>query len=420
MNPSFVELSLSLKPSYVPKYLSNLLLDLSEIGNEEKLPVLSDYICKHQEELSRVEALKHELPQCRLLLMEAIETLKEEFMNIKNNIESQSEQPDLVEYLSTKRKNNEQEQREITYNPDQDHCNPSHNAKRRKPLLLDNSQQKPLVLLDNFQKLAIKTAVDRHAVPPTAEVLDNNKMSCRRLSTTSRQVPNIQSPGHCKEQDLARKQGNTYEEGLITGEQSKPQFPPPPRNLKAIRPCKQLLVPYKECNSNSIGSSITGEEKLQDVPMDDQYSSRNQGFLYLKTDDRIQTLNYYPKPLTQPIWKNNKRCWSSELHARFVEALNLLGGIQVATPKQIRDLMQVEGLTIDQVKSHLQKYRHHCRMVLASYFGRLSFVLLLVTSNASQNGRQTNLVILARKLEKLESLPPSYGYDLSLSLSSVY
>ncbi|XVF71316.1 hypothetical protein PTKIN_Ptkin12aG0027500 [Pterospermum kingtungense] len=73
MNPSSLELSLSLKPSYAPKSLSNLLLDLSKIENEsDKLSLLSDYICKHQEEKSRVEALEqdHELPQCRLLLKE--------------------------------------------------------------------------------------------------------------------------------------------------------------------------------------------------------------------------------------------------------------------------------------------------------------------------------------------------------------
>ncbi|KAG8365450.1 hypothetical protein BUALT_Bualt18G0106100 [Buddleja alternifolia] len=56
-----------------------------------------------------------------------------------------------------------------------------------------------------------------------------------------------------------------------------------------------------------------------------------------------------------------RRCWSPELHRRFVNALHMLGGSQVATPKQIRELMKVDGLTNDEVKSHLQKYRLHTR-----------------------------------------------------------
>lgn len=82
--------------------------------------------------------------------------------------------------------------------------------------------------------------------------------------------------------------------------------------------------------------------------------------------------------------RKQRRCWSSELHRRFVHALQQLGGphgtsnnfifilifsekgfiliiylllffvITVATPKQIRELMKVDGLTNDEVKSHLQ------------------------------------------------------------------
>ncbi|GFQ03743.1 transcription factor boa [Phtheirospermum japonicum] len=64
---------------------------------------------------------------------------------------------------------------------------------------------------------------------------------------------------------------------------------------------------------------------------------------------------------TAQTHRKARRCWSPDLHRRFVNALHMLGGSQVATPKQIRELMKVDGLTNDEVKSHLQKYRLHTR-----------------------------------------------------------
>uniref|UniRef100_A0A803RAF9 HTH myb-type domain-containing protein n=1 Tax=Cannabis sativa TaxID=3483 RepID=A0A803RAF9_CANSA len=59
--------------------------------------------------------------------------------------------------------------------------------------------------------------------------------------------------------------------------------------------------------------------------------------------------------------RKQRRNWSPELHKRFLNALQQLGGSHAATPKQIRELMKVDGLTNDEVKSHLQKYRLHTR-----------------------------------------------------------
>ncbi|ERN14420.1 myb family transcription factor EFM [Amborella trichopoda] len=83
------------------------------------------------------------------------------------------------------------------------------------------------------------------------------------------------------------------------------------------------------------------------------------------------------------LQRKARRCWSPELHRRFVNALQQLGGSQVATPKQIRELMKVDGLTNDEVKSHLQKYRLHTRRPNVS------------VSSANSNQQNPPLVLLS-------------------------
>ncbi|GJY09079.1 CheY-like superfamily protein [Tanacetum coccineum] len=73
----------------------------------------------------------------------------------------------------------------------------------------------------------------------------------------------------------------------------------------------------------------------------------------------------------QTTQKRPRVVWSIDLHRKFVNAVNQLG-IEKAVPKRILDMMNVDGLTRENVASHLQKYRlylkrisHQANMVVA-------------------------------------------------------
>ncbi|KAK2441517.1 putative Myb family transcription factor [Trifolium repens] len=50
--------------------------------------------------------------------------------------------------------------------------------------------------------------------------------------------------------------------------------------------------------------------------------------------------------------------WTPELHEYFVQTVESLGGKHKASPKHILNMMQVKGLRISHIKSHLQMYRN--------------------------------------------------------------
>lgn len=83
------------------------------------------------------------------------------------------------------------------------------------------------------------------------------------------------------------------------------------------------------------------------------------------TDFEIEDSNSAGGPANSnedPNAKRTRLVWTPQLHKRFVEAVGHLG-IKNAVPKTIMQLMNVEGLTRENVASHLQKYRLYLKRI---------------------------------------------------------
>ncbi|XP_020221207.1 protein PHR1-LIKE 2 isoform X3 [Cajanus cajan] len=83
------------------------------------------------------------------------------------------------------------------------------------------------------------------------------------------------------------------------------------------------------------------------VPQEDMHAAAS-NLSHAHKGDPCLVLTADPKPRLR---------WTQDLHERFVDAVTQLGGASKATPKAIMRTMNVKGLTLFHLKSHLQKYR---------------------------------------------------------------
>ncbi|XP_065873468.1 myb family transcription factor PHL7-like isoform X2 [Euphorbia lathyris] len=70
--------------------------------------------------------------------------------------------------------------------------------------------------------------------------------------------------------------------------------------------------------------------------------------------DKQETNHLLPPPAIQTSHDKSHFQWSSELHSGVMGAIEQLGGFERPTPESILCVMNVKGLTLDHVKSHLQ------------------------------------------------------------------
>ncbi|KAF5749537.1 two-component response regulator ARR12 [Tripterygium wilfordii] len=145
-------------------------------------------------------------------------------------------------------------------------------------------------------------------------------------------------------------------------------------------------------SSGSADQDVKVNRKRKDQEEDDEEEGEENG----DDDDEDPTNQKKPRVV-----------WSVELHRKFVAAVNQLG-LGKAVPKKILDLMNVEGLTRENVASHLQKYRLYLKRLnndvpqenmVAAFGNRDSSYLLGNYSTLSGSGRFSN--------NGLSSYPPS-------------
>nr|XP_043609482.1 two-component response regulator ARR2-like isoform X2 [Erigeron canadensis] len=137
-----------------------------------------------------------------------------------------------------------------------------------------------------------------------------------------------------------------------------------PVRIEALRNIWQHVVRKRKHEWKDIEQSASADE--QKPPEEPDYSSSaNEGHNWKNSKRRKDDDDETDERDDSSSLKKPRVVWSVELHQQFVAAVNQLG-IDKAVPKKILELMNVPGLTRENVASHLQKYRLYLRRLSGS------------------------------------------------------
>lgn len=331
------ELSLDCKPHHS---YSMLLKSFAEVQPADQTHKLEEFLSRLEEERLKIDAFKRELPLCMQLLTNAMESSRQQLQAYRTNNQLGPIRPVLEEFIPLKTLSSEGGGLEKTTNTS-DKANwmtsaqlwsqTSDGTKPQTTTTINTSQKdhqptdhnitfnmSPKLALDSKQRNGgafLPFSKDRNTTCPVRPLPELALVSVEKDIAATATVED-------------KKCSEGVENGLIRREN-----------------CGKVL-------GNMEGKGINGNLSEGQTNNNNNNSNTNAN---TGSNTTTSTTN------TNQTHRKARRCWSPDLHRRFVNALHMLGGSQVATPKQIRELMKVEGLTNDEVKSHLQKYRLHTR-----------------------------------------------------------